>query len=167
MSDSPKKRPVVVPERVAEIGRGATIRSLNLVRSDCAVLDFRDGDVIENLKIQLTGGGRKDTQRPRILCSFGLLVEPQARGRADAPVARIHCEYAVQYEFADQAFFQSISERDIELFAALNTSLNVWPHAREFVQSMAGRMMLPPVVLPLFRPTDMLSPENWQKLVGA
>jgi hypothetical protein len=51
------------------------------------------------------------------------------------------------------------------MFSAYNTSMNVWPHAREFVQSMAARMMLPPLILPLFRPAETIPAERWEKSV--
>ena len=151
-----------IPPIVTEIGSLAAIRSLNLVRAECIVLDLRDGDVVEGLKIQMNAGGRKHAELPRLICGFGMKVEPQAKGRADGPVARIICDYAVQYDFADRAFFDRITDRDIEMFAAYNTSTNVWPHVREFIQSMAGRMMLPPLILPLFRPAEAIPANRWE-----
>ncbi len=156
------QKPGAVPAMVTEIGQHATIRSINLVRSECAILDLREGDVVEGLKIQMNAGGKKHGDLPRLICVFGVKVEPQAKGRADGPVARIVCDYAAQYDFADRAFFDRITDRDIEMFSAYNTSLNVWPHVREFVQSTAGRMMLPPLILPLFRPAETIPVDRWK-----
>jgi hypothetical protein len=154
--------PAAVPAVVTEIGRHAAIRALNLAHGECRILDLREGDVVENLKIQMTAAGKRHPELPRLICGLGLKVEPQARGRADSAVARIVCDYAVQYDFADRAFFDRITDRDIEMFSAYNTSLNAWPHAREFVQSMAARMMLPPLILPLFRPAETIPVERWR-----
>lgn len=151
-----------IPAIVTEIGRHATIGALNLVRSECIVLDLRPGDVVESLKVQMNAGGKKHPELAQLICGFSLKVEPQAKGRANAIVARIACEYAVQYDFADRSFFDRLTVQDIEMFGAYNTSTNVWPHVREFVQSMAGRMMLPPLILPLFRPAEAIPADRWK-----
>lgn len=151
-----------IPAVVTEIGARAAIGALNLVRSECVVLDLRPGDAIENLKVQMNTGGKKHAELARLTCVFRMNVEPQAKGRVEAVAARIVCEYAVQYDFADRAFFDRITERDIEMFAAYNASVNVWPHVREFVQSMAARMMLPPLILPLFRPAEAIPADRWK-----
>jgi len=156
-----------VPPIVTTIGASARIQTLSLVRGSCQLIEIREGDVVENLKITMKGGARKHDTLQRLVCSFGILVEPVAKGRDDSPVARIECEYGLQYDIDDAALFAKLSEKEIELFAAYNGSVNAWPHAREFVQSMAQRMTLPPIVLPLFRPSDLLPPpEQWQKLSG-
>lgn len=155
-----------IPAVVTEIGAHATIGALNLVRSECVVLDLRPGDAIENLKVQMNSGGKKHAELARLTCVFRMKVEAQAKGRAEEVAARIVCEYAVQYDFVDRAFLDRVTERDIEMFAAYNTSTNVWPHVREFVQSMAARMMLPPLILPLFRPAEAI-PADWWKAAGA
>ena len=42
---------------------------------------------------------------------------------------------------------------ELQAFADTNALLNCWPYWRELVQDMAGRMGLPPLLLPLFRLT--------------
>lgn len=154
-----------IPAIVTAIGAHAKIETLTLIRGECRLLNPREGDVVENLKLTMTGGGRKHDASQRLHCTFGLVVEPVAKGREDKPVARIECEYGLQYQIDDSAFLAALSERDVELFAAYNGSVNVWPHAREFVTSMAQRMLLPPLLLPLFRPSDLLPPpERWQRI---
>jgi hypothetical protein len=163
------KRPQApgVPPVVTAIGGHAKILTLTLIRGECQLLDLRDGDVIDSLRLTLRGGGHKDAALPRLVCTFGVVVEPVAKGRDTSPVAKISCEYGLQYDIDDPALFAKTSEHDAELFAAYNASVNAWPHAREFVQSMAARMVLPPVVLPLFRPSELIpSPEKWQKTSG-
>ncbi len=159
---------LAIPAIVTEIGTHARIQSLTLVRGSCQLVDPREGDVVENLKITMKGGGQKHATLPRLLCNFGIIVEPVAKGREDKPVARIECEYGLQYDIDAPGLFAKLTERDVELFAAYNGSVNAWPHAREFVQSMAQRMVLPPLVLPLFRPSDLLPPpEKWQRIEDA
>lgn len=154
-----------IPPIVTDIGARAKIQTLTLVRGECQLLDPREGDVVETLKITMRGGGRRHDSLARLICNFGITVEPVAKGREEHPVARIDCEYGLQYDIDDSGFFAKLTERDVELFAAFNSSVNAWPHAREFVQSMAQRMVLPPIVLPLFRPSDLLPPpEKWQRL---
>ncbi len=44
-----------------------------------------------------------------------------------------------------------VTEGELNDFARINATFNVWPYWREFVQNTVTRMNLPPVVLPLFR----------------
>ena len=157
--------PSGIPPVVMAIGAHAKIQTLTLIRGECRLLDPREGDVVENMKITMKGGGRKHDSLARLICNFGIVVEPVAKGREDKPIALIECEYGLQYDLDDAALIAKLTDRDVELFAAYNASVNAWPHAREFVQSMAQRMVLPPIVLPLFRPSDLLPPpEKWQRL---
>ncbi len=45
------------------------------------------------------------------------------------------------------------SPQELRAFAETNAVFNAWPYWREFAQSMAARMNLPPLTLPLFRIT--------------
>lgn len=43
----------------------------------------------------------------------------------------------------------------IQKFGEFFALMHAWPYWREFVQSMCGRMGLPPITVPLMRPNDM------------
>ena len=153
-----------LPPRVKEVARTAILKSLALVRSECQVTDHKPGDIIENVNLTLQGGGQSEPETHSIACSFGLTVLALAKEPAGKEIARFKCDYLVHYEIRDAAIFDSLTQKDIELFAAFNATLNAWPYARELVQSLSARMMLPPLVLPLFRPNEMIPPQSrWTK----
>ena len=61
--------------------------------------------------------------------------------------ATFHLLYALPLEFeADESCF--------EQFASVNGVYNAWPYWRELVQTSTGRIGLPGVVLPVFRPVS-------------
>jgi hypothetical protein len=170
MTSTSQKQPLTIPPVVTEIGKRATIKALNLVRCNCEVVTaLPPGEPVKDVTIGLRGGGSRFQQHPKtIVCAFGADVSAIGPEPAKVVVAKFSCDYAVQYEFEDEAFFDSLSEQDMSLFAAFNTSFHVWPHVREFVQSMAFRMTIPPVLLPMFRPLEMIgNPEQWQKLTAS
>lgn len=159
-----------IPPIVTEIGQRIAIKGMNLVRCSCEVVGTATpGTPIPEMKFETRGGGTVHADEPRtIVCGFGLDVTAIGPAPASEPIAKFSVDYAVQYEMQDEAFLQRLSEHDLALFAAYNTSFHVWPHAREFVQSMAGRMSLPPVVLPIFRPQQLIGPpENWKRRTDA
>lgn len=47
----------------------------------------------------------------------------------------------------------------IEEFGRYNAILHVWPYWREFIQSMCTRMLLPPIVLPMYTVPARESPQ--------
>ncbi|WP_169981208.1 hypothetical protein [Tautonia rosea] len=47
--------------------------------------------------------------------------------------------------------YEGIEEENLEAFASMNGVFNAWPYWREYVQSMAVRMGLPPIVVPVHR----------------
>jgi hypothetical protein len=157
---------ITIPSAVTDIAKRARIKGMNLVRCECEFIEaLPPGQIISDVKLELRGGSDVFRAEPRtIVCSFGMEVVPMGPNGKPPKVARISCDYAAVYEFDDDAFFNAIVPEHRDLFAAYNTSFQMWPHAREFVQSMAARMSIPPVVLPAFRPLEMIgTPEFWKK----
>lgn len=157
---------ITIPAAVTEIAKRARIKGMNLVRCNCELIEaLAPGQSISDVKLALRGGSDIFKSAPRTLvCSFGLDVAPVGPNGAPPQIATISCDFAALYEFEDDAFFNAIQPQDRDQFAAYNTSFQLWPHAREFVQSMAARMTLPPIVLPAFRPLEMIGmPETWRK----
>lgn len=66
----------------------------------------------------------------------------------DNPPVRIGVTFALHYALPDAARF---SDAVLEEFARVNGAFNAWPYWREYVQTTAARMNLPPVVMPVFR----------------
>jgi hypothetical protein len=153
---------ITIPPAVTEIAKRAKIKAVNLVQSSCQLVapPPAPGTPFE-VKTELRGGSAVlATESRTIVCSFGASIRPLL---ADGThFAEISCDYAIQYEFDDEAFFASMKAADRDAFAAYNTSFQLWPHMREFVQSMAARMTTPPIILPPFRPIEMVgAPDTW------
>ncbi len=164
MSGSDTKQ-ITIPAAVTEIAKRAKITGMNLVRCTCEFVEaLPPGQQIENVNAELRGGSDVFKAAARtIVCSFGATVIPVGPAGKPPKIATISCDYAAVYEFEDEAFFKGIQKGDRDQFAAFNTSFQLWPHVREFVQSMAARMGLPPVVLPAFRPLELIGgPETWR-----
>jgi len=64
------------------------------------------------------------------------------------PVLTIDALYALAYQIDT---FDGLIQEGFKQFANLNGIYNAWPYWREFVQSMIGRMSLPPLTIPVFR----------------
>jgi hypothetical protein len=158
--------PFKIPSVVTEIGARARLKGINLVRTQCELTGaLRPGEQIPEVKFETRGGATRPAEAPgTLICAFGLEVIGLGPKPDLVRVARFSCDYAIQYEF-DAPFLQAQADKDLSLFAAYNASLHAWPHVREFIQSMAFRMTLPPIVLPIMRTLDMVGPpENWKKL---
>ena len=64
------------------------------------------------------------------------------------PLALMDVTFELQYALPDAAAF---SNEVLEEFARVNGTFNAWPYWREYVQTTAARMTLPPTILPVFR----------------
>lgn len=153
-----------IPAAVTEIAKRASLKTINLVRGSSEFVEaLAPGEGIENLQVSLRAGGSRHDAPGSIVCGFGIDVAAQTKGAKPKTVARFSCDYAGVYEVRDEGFYNSLSDRDIAVFAGYNTGFHTWPYAREFVQSMAARMGLPAVVLPLFRAAEVVPPEDWEE----
>ena len=77
------------------------------------------------------------------------------------------CKFVVEYSYPQSIEF---SPGELRAFAHTNAVLNTWPYWREYVQSMAARASLPPLIVPLLqvrpispqpqRPTSQVKPRK-------
>jgi len=58
--------------------------------------------------------------------------------------------YLLRYEVKSA---EPLSQVDLQAFGEMNGVFNLWPFWREYVQSASLRMGLPPLTLPVYRPT--------------
>ena len=65
----------------------------------------------------------------------------------EAPVS-MTITFALQYQVENATRF---SDDILAEFARVNGTFNAWPYWREYVDTTAARMNLPPIVLPTFR----------------
>lgn len=76
------------------------------------------------------------------------LVLPAPRPSGEGPrleLVSVSAVFRAHYELASDA---SLAEADLEAFAKINSTFNVWPYWREFVQSATTRMGFPALTLP-------------------
>jgi len=58
------------------------------------------------------------------------------------------CKFVVEYSYPDGIEFKP---GELRAFAHTNAVLNTWPYWREYIQSMAARASLPPLIAPLLQ----------------
>jgi preprotein translocase subunit SecB len=63
-------------------------------------------------------------------------------------ILSIDASFALHYSIQSIGDFE---DESIKAFALTNGVFNAWPYWREYVQSTAARMGLPPIVIPVFR----------------
>jgi len=70
------------------------------------------------------------------------------KGRLRTPVFEIEAAFLLIYKVKD---FTAVTKRVLDAFGQSNGIYNAWPYWREYVQSVVGRMCLPPLTAPVFR----------------
>lgn len=100
-----------------------------------------------SLHVRVTTEMQEQERLIQVLPRFTLV----GRGTEGAAGATLHIEalFVVQYHVPS---FEGLSRANIDAFGKLNGVYNVWPYWREYVQSVAVRMGLPPLTVPVFRP---------------
>ncbi len=76
-----------------------------------------------------------------------VITESAGSGEAD-PIVKIECALTATYDI-QQGF--NPSEAELNAFHKANVIFNCWPYFREFVQSAACRMNIPPPPVPFVR----------------
>lgn len=73
-----------------------------------------------------------------------------ARGEVALNVGQIDASFVLEYRLSSHP---PEEQREIffDAFAKVNGIYNSWPYLREVVQNVSSRMVLPPVVLPVYR----------------
>lgn len=105
----------------------------------------------EGLSVQVQQHAGKVWIRDRnILCTLIRFVftAKEKNAKNKSPLVNISATILAEYQLAE-GFAPSVQEQ--KAFLAANAVFNCWPYWREFVQSTAGRMNLPPLTLPFFR----------------
>lgn len=127
----------------------ATIRFIRLIQSsvwcDSGVEVDSPREVAFDLNFRpFAFRARKD--RLSIETDFRFVITAEVP--ASAPIFKIECRFEAQYGLSEG--FEP-SEKQIEAFQAANAVFNCWPFFREYVQSTATRMSLPPPSVPFLR----------------
>jgi hypothetical protein len=143
-------------ELAAVIGRVQLV-DVRLVSADVRTL-VRDARVVPDANLAMRHAtkviGRSDGGFLVLAAMDANVVSGQAKADADPPI-RMQVAFALQYELPDAA---SVSDAVLAEFARVNGAFNAWPYWREYIQTTAARMNLPPVVLPVFRVAPRAEP---------
>jgi len=136
-------------EIVREIAMNSELVNINLVECGGEVLaGVRAGDTIESINIELEAGRGAVMEENHFSLMVGVKVTLLPKGQPEKPAAVVRCRYAAQYRCKSKEFFEELTNDALGAFTASTGTLTLWPYIREFVQSTALRMLLPPVNLP-------------------
>lgn len=100
---------------------------------------------------------RQGPEQFSVAARFGL--KTMAEGETE-PFAQFSYSVAASYSLSGGAEF---ADEDLHPFAQHNSMLHLWPYFRSFVQASCGQMMIPPVVVPVFRVTGS-SATGWTRV---
>ncbi len=136
-----------IPRIVAELREKVRLVNIFLINSSAEFLGIRAGESLDELKwgAQSTGGKSED-QPNTIRVRIGVMAVVASHARA---IARVSCDFSLDYEVSDQELFARLTDGDFAAFASTNGFYNAWPFARELCRDLTARMPLPrPVLLP-------------------
>jgi preprotein translocase subunit SecB len=85
----------------------------------------------------------------QVLATFALQLKPKAGADdSDTVALSVNAVYEVMYQLKDGSSFEP---RELEHFAKLNGVLNLWPYWRELVHTVAARVGIGTITLPVYR----------------
>jgi hypothetical protein len=94
----------------------------------------------------------RNPDRLFLLEKYSVKAFPRNAKKLATPTVVIQATFLVSYAIEKP---QEFSASHYQAFARINGIYNTWPYWREYVQSVTGRMGLPPLTLPVFRLTDL------------
>jgi hypothetical protein len=146
-----------VPPVVLKMAQLVNLEAVRLYRASAHFFGITEGESLAEMDVKLEAGGRKMLGSTDLLQIFiGATFKFRPSTSSTKVLARVVCRFALDYRVADEVFFKSLTDTDIEAFARINGVHNAWPYMREYCQSTLGRMQLPGVVLPSRRANHMM-----------
>lgn len=96
----------------------------------------------------------RGTDAPSVVLrvDFKLAVQAEAEGEAETDFMSVEAGYLLAYQLSAEA---DVDEECLKHFAETNGPYNAWPYWRELVQSVSGRLGLPGLTIPVFRPSKV------------
>jgi hypothetical protein len=92
-------------------------------------------------------GTDQATNRLFVVPGFTLKAERISESEGTL-ILSIEASFALHYSIQSSG---DLEDESVKAFALTNGIFNAWPYWREYVQSTAARMGLPPIVIPVFR----------------
>jgi hypothetical protein len=137
-----------IPPIAGEIARASSIELINLVDFSGQYGDLRANDSIEGLVVTAKVGTHRGPEPLMFSILVGLEVACQAKAEPERIIAKIAANFAAKYKSKDAASYGRVTNEALLAFAQSLGVTHLWPYHREFLQSMAERMLLPRLVLP-------------------
>jgi hypothetical protein len=144
LDEKPKSAMQLAGAVAAEI----RLQDLRLLEADLKCVKVVDAD---ELKFNIAIEGKQKSDTLFVHAQFSVAIEGQA--------SRIGATYLAVYKVTTEKIFE---DANVQAFAQMNGLLHIWPYWREFVQSSAQRLGLPPITLPVVRPTAIAGDGKFQ-----
>lgn len=138
-----------IPEVVSKFARSVNLEQV-FVRRAKAELVKGPAIAVEQLGIDVRAGAKKAATGSGLEVAVGVTVKFLG-ATVDETLAVVDVDYVLYYSIPEASVLAAASDATIQAFAAYNGTVNAWSYAREYCQSMAWRMSLPPTTLPSFR----------------
>jgi hypothetical protein len=143
------------------IAKRVRIDDIRLVNSKVKREVLNDEDIPKTVRLdngfKVTHRFDAATRHIHVLVLFFVCGRPET-GEGEADIFRIESSFSLDYRISGD---EPAGVEEVAAFAKLNGIYNAWPYWREYVQSTASRMGLPPLVLPV------ISPGTIEKMVQA
>lgn len=150
MSQSP---PPILRTELAEVIASVELRDVRLM-SGSVQTRIRDASTVPDPQLKMRHGTKVIARKEN-----GFLVAAMMRteivagsSNKDAteapPAVSMMVTFALEYWLPGASGF---SDDVLGEFARVNGAFNAWPYWREYIQTTAARMNLPPILLPVFR----------------
>jgi len=143
-------------ERASKVAKNVEMEGIFL-RSTKVETGFEPDDLPQDVEMEIqyrTGMQRRQNKQNNSQPEVAVNVEFRFRmkgsqGDESIQVISLDAEYLLVYLLNPNA---EIEEDCFKHFAEVNGPYNAWPYWRELVHSVTGRVGLPGIVVPVFRP---------------
>jgi hypothetical protein len=148
---------VIQPIDLTPLTRQATLADLRLLESTSSVAITGAMPPPREVTQTIVVGSKQDAEKQLIIAQLSLSL---VGANADQSVGlRIEATFGLSYSFPS---LDGITDEIANAFCRVLGTSHVWPYWREFVQSMIGRMGLPPFHVPLLRLDQLVKTSNQQ-----
>jgi preprotein translocase subunit SecB len=131
------------------------LSDLRLLNCHCVMPTAGKDNTIPELKQSIAiNNGKSDEHVAIIVQIIFSLAGDFADGREGL---RINARFGLTYKIKS---IKDITDEQVKIVGQTLGLNNAWPYWREFVQSTIGRMGLPPLLLPLINPNQMIFTKN-------
>jgi preprotein translocase subunit SecB len=127
-----------IGDLIREVAQRISINSINLVATN-AIFDEAKGPLPDDADVSVNHRYRVDSESNAIVVEIDFKMES---GKCLAIMVTYQIEYRAKS-------LEGLEDKHFKAFAQFNGMYNLWPYIREYVQSLVGKMGLPPIVLPV------------------